>query len=169
MTALFYTSGIIAVIAALLMVTRANAMHALINLIISFIAIGAVFFSLGAPFAAVLQIVVYAGAIMVLFVFVVMMLNLGREAERQERSLLSASTLAVPVLLALALLIVFVAALLGADTGGAGLRSEPREVGQSLYTVYLIGVEIASVLLLAALVAAFHYGAFMGRLRDKDE
>ena len=156
-------------IAALLMVTRANAMHALINLIISFIAIAAVFFSLGAPFAAVLQIVVYAGAIMVLFVFVLMMLNLGREAERRERSLLSASALAVPVLLALVLLIVFVITLAGASTGVAGWRSEPNAVGTSLYTVYLIGVELASVLLVAALVAAFHYGAFMGRLRDEDE
>lgn len=169
MMTLFYTSGAIAVIAALLVVTRANAMHALISLIVSFIAIAGVFFTLGAPFAAVLQVVVYAGAIMVLFVFVVMMLNLGKEAQRREQSWLSMSAVAVPALLALVLLIVFVAALAGAKVGGAGFRSEPKAVGASLYTVYLIGVELASVLLLAALVAAFHYGAFLGRSGDEDD
>ena len=84
----------------LMVVTRINAMHALLNLILLFLAIASIYFSLGAPFAAVLQIVVYAGAIIVLFVFVIMLLNLGREAQRQERGWLSASMWILPAALA---------------------------------------------------------------------
>ena len=73
----FYICGLIAILATLRVVTHTNPVHALLYLIISLLAIAAVFFSLGAYFAGALEIIVYAGAIMVLFVFVVMMLNLG--------------------------------------------------------------------------------------------
>ena len=70
---LFYVAAAIAVGAAILAMTRSNAAHALIFLIVSLLGIAVLFFLLGAPFAAALQVVVYAGAIMVLFVFVIMM------------------------------------------------------------------------------------------------
>ena len=73
----FYIAGAVAVIATLLMLTRANVVHALLYLIVSLLAVAVVFYTLGAPFVAALEVIVYAGAIMVLFVFVVMMLNLG--------------------------------------------------------------------------------------------
>ena len=60
-------------------------MHALLYLIVSLLAVAVVFFTLGAPFVAALEVIIYAGAIMVLFVFVVMMLNLGQDAERTKR------------------------------------------------------------------------------------
>ncbi|MCS5932853.1 NADH-quinone oxidoreductase subunit J [Klebsiella pneumoniae subsp. pneumoniae] len=80
----FYICGLIAILATLRVVTHTNPVHALLYLIISLLAIAGVFFSLGAYFAGALEIIVYAGAIMVLFVFVVMMLNLA--APRSNRS-----------------------------------------------------------------------------------
>lgn len=81
----FYICGLIAILATLRVITHTNPVHALLYLIISLLAIAGVFFSLGAYFAGALEIIVYAGAIMVLFVFVVMMLNLGGSEIEQER------------------------------------------------------------------------------------
>ena len=74
---LFYVAATVALVATVLAMTRTNAIHALIYLIVSLLAVAVIFFLIGAPFAAALEIVIYAGAIMVLFVFVIMMLNLG--------------------------------------------------------------------------------------------
>lgn len=164
MNILFYISGIVAIIAALLVVTRANAMHALAYLIVLFLAISSIFFTLGAPFVAALQIIIYAGAIMVLFVFVIMMLNMGRAAEQQERSWLSGLIWIIPAVLATVLLVFFVLTLANRDTAQAGAAIAPKTVGISLFTTYLIGVELASMLLLAALVAGFHFGVLPSRL-----
>lgn len=172
MNTLFYISGAVAVISALVVITRRSAMHALVNLIVTLLAIACVFWTLGAPFAAALQIVVYAGAIMVLFVFAVMILNLPTGP---RRSLLP---WIVPVLLAGVMLVEFIVVLVATDGAATdvGARFEispqhpgvvgPAAVGESLFTVYALGVEIASVLLLAGLVAAFHYGV---RLEARDE
>ncbi len=73
----FYFASGIAVVSTLRVVTNTNPVHALLYLIISLISVAMTFFALGAPFAGVLEVIAYAGAIMVLFVFVVMMLNLG--------------------------------------------------------------------------------------------
>ena len=73
---LFYIAGAVALVATILAVTRSNAAHALIYLIVSLLAVAVMFFLMGAPFAAALEIVIYAGAIMVLFLFVIMLLNL---------------------------------------------------------------------------------------------
>jgi len=86
MESLFYIASIIALSATILALTRSNAAHALIYLIVSLLAVAVLFFLMGAPFAAALEILIYAGAIMVLFVFVIMMLNLGESGEAQERS-----------------------------------------------------------------------------------
>src|SRR5690606_40005008 len=81
--------GGVADAATLMVITNTRAVHALLYLVTSLLAVSMCFFSLGALFAGVLEIIVYAGAIMVLFVFVVMMLNLGEGSERQERQRLS--------------------------------------------------------------------------------
>ena len=82
MTIVFYVAGAVAIVSTALMITRLNAVHALLYLIVSLLAVAVVFYTLGAPFIAALEVIIYAGAIMVLFVFVVMMLNLGEEATR---------------------------------------------------------------------------------------
>ena len=81
---IFYSTAVIAVVATLLMITRHNAVHALLYLIISSLSMAIIFYLLGAPFAAVLEVIIYAGAVMILFVFVVMMLNLGHRSVEQE-------------------------------------------------------------------------------------
>ena len=169
MNVVFYVSGAVAVIAALMVVTRASAMHALVNLIVSFLAIACVFWTMGAPFAAALQILVYAGAIMVLFVFAVMILNIGREEESMQHEGRNRLIWLVPAVLTAALLVEFVVAVsTGQGPTGRGVVG-PEAVGRSLFTTYAIGVEIASVLLLAGLVAAFHYGLVPGRREGRNE
>jgi NADH-quinone oxidoreductase subunit J len=166
---LFYTSGAIAVITALAVIAGTNAMRSLINLIVSFIAIAVVLWTLGAPFAAVLQIVVYAGAILVLFVFVVMILNLGHIAVRQERGWLSGLIWFMPAVLAGVLLTQFVIVLIERGPEPIGTFAMPKAVGVSLFTTYLIGIELASILLLAGLVAAYHFGAFLAKREASNE
>ena len=85
MTAAFYVAAVVAVLATAMVITRANAVHALLYLVVSLLAVAIVFYVLGAPFAAALEVIVYAGAIMVLFVFVIMMLNRNEQATQQER------------------------------------------------------------------------------------
>ncbi len=82
----FYICGLIAILATLRVISHTNPVHALLYLIISLLAISGVFFSLGAYFAGALEIISYAGAIMVLFVFVVMMLNLAVQKSNRNAS-----------------------------------------------------------------------------------
>ena len=100
---LFYLAATIAVVSTILALTRYNATHALIYLIISLLSSAIIFYLLGAPFAAVLEVVIYAGAIMVLFVFVVMMLNLGAPGIEQEMVWQKPRMWALPSLLTLIL------------------------------------------------------------------
>lgn len=163
----FYLLAAVAVIASIRVVTRANPVHALLNMIVSLLAVAGVFFAIGAPFAGALEVIVYAGAIMVLFVFVVMMLNLGTQNLEQERSWLTSSAWAVPVGLAFIIGLIVVsmigmnethhenmnvgaAAVIGFETVTA------KMIGGKLFTEYLLLVEIAGFLLLAGLVAAYH-------------
>ena len=155
----FDIAAIVAVAATVATLTRLNAVHALLYLIVSLLAVAVAFYALGAPFAAALEVIVYAGAIMVLFVFVVMLLNLGKEAVRQERRLLTPSMWIGPGVLS-AILVAELLWLLLAGTGGSHLAEavSPRQVGIELFGPYLLGVELASMLLLAGLVAAYHLG-----------
>ena len=76
----FYIAAVIAVVTTLLVITRKNAVQALLYLAVSLISVAVIFYDLGAPFMAALEVIVYAGSIIVLFIFVVMMLNLGKRA-----------------------------------------------------------------------------------------
>ncbi len=161
----FYFAATVAVIATLLAITNYNPVHALLYLIVSLLAVAMVFFSVGAPFAGVLEVIIYAGAIMVLFVFVVMMLNLGKATEDQERRWLMPRAWIGPGVLSLALLfeLVWVLAGRGAPESGGGPAIGGQtigavDVGVALFGPYMLAVELASMLLLAGLVAAFHLG-----------
>ena len=164
MEGLFYLAGAIALLATLLALTRANAAHALIYLIVSLLAVAVLFFLLGAPFAAALEIVIYAGAIMVLFVFVIMMLNLGTAGQQRERQWLRARIWIVPGLLAALLLAELVVAIVQVQGSTRGLQVTPKQVGLQLFGPYVLAVEIAAMLLLAGMVGAYHLGRrFMER------
>ncbi|WP_413737818.1 NADH-quinone oxidoreductase subunit J [Sodalis sp. RH21] len=155
----FYLSGLVAILATLRVITHTHPVHALLYLIVSLLAIACVFFTLGAYFAGALEIIVYAGAIMVLFVFVVMMLNLGAADVRQERDWLTPSAWVGPGVLSLLLLGVLIRAIYGVrDRGIAGDVISAKSVGIALFGPYVLAVELASMLLLAGLVVAFHLG-----------
>ncbi|MBS0970256.1 NADH-quinone oxidoreductase subunit J [Chimaeribacter arupi] len=155
----FYIAALVAVVATIRVISHTNPVHALLYLIISLLAIAAVFFSLGAYFAGALEIIVYAGAIMVLFVFVVMMLNLGNSVQEQERTWLKPSAWVGPGILSLLLLAVLIYAIRTInDQGIDGQVIDAKAVGISLFGPYVLAVELASMLLLAGLVVAYHVG-----------
>ena len=159
MNAIFYIASIIALVATIMTITRRNAIHALLYLVVSFFAIAVIFYMLGAPFIAALEVIIYAGAIMVLFIFVMMMLNLGKTAETREKQLSRPMMYFGPVILSLLLFACFVYLLVHSDSWISGqYEISPQEVGTSLFTTYLLGTELAGMLILAALVGAFHLG-----------
>lgn len=152
----FYITSAVAVFATLMMITRVNAVHSLLYLILSLLAAGVIFFLMGAYFAAVLEVIIYAGAIMVLFVFVVMMLNQGQKTVAQETAWLTPGIWLMPSLLALVLFIELMAMMASGAAGETGHTVSAKAVGMALYGPYLLAVELASMLLLAGLVGAYH-------------
>jgi NADH-quinone oxidoreductase subunit J len=154
----FYIAGGVAIISTVLMLTRLNLVHALLYMIVSLLAVSVAFFVLGAPFAAALEAIVYAGAIMVLFLFVVMMLNIGRHAAATEQQWLTPGIWTGPAVLSGILIIEVLYLARGASAGLGTGATGPKEVGIALFGPYMIGVELASMLLLAGLVGAYHLG-----------
>lgn len=157
----FYSLAAVAIFASLRVVTQANPVHAILSMIVSLLAIAGIFFVLGAPFAGALEIVVYAGAIMVLFVFVIMMLNLGMSNDEREERWLDAGTWALPTGLTIIIAVVLYA-MIGLNHDEAamigGSTISAKAVGTALFTKYVMLIEVAALLLLAALVAAYHLG-----------
>lgn len=159
MVTLFYLAGILAIIATLLAVTQRHAVHALLYLIVSLLAVAIDFYTLGAPFVAALEIMIYAGAIMVLFVFVVMMLNVAEHAMEVERYSLKPGNWIGPSILAFILLGELVYCTLTSGNASSPIAVVgPKQVGIALFGNFWIGVELASLLLTAGLVGAYHLG-----------
>jgi NADH-quinone oxidoreductase subunit J len=159
MEIIFYPIAAVAVIATLMVIVQTNPVHALLYLIVSLLAVALIFYLLGAPFAAALEVILYAGAIMVLFVFVIMMLNVGTDTIAAERHLFHTGIWAGPLVLGAVLLAELAYVLMAADprtAGGAAV--EAKAVAVAMYGPYLLGVELASLLLLAGLVGAHHLG-----------
>src|SRR5580692_12641883 len=129
MEQVFYIAGAVAVLSTALMLTRLNVVHALLYLIVSFLGIAVVFFVLGAPFVAALEVIVYAGAVMVLFVFVGMMFNLGQNSVEAEKQWLTPGIWIGPVILAGVLFaeVVYLLQWATADTGPVSIG--PAAVG----------------------------------------
>ena len=159
MSPLFYISSIIAIIATIMVITRYTPIHALLYLVVSFLAVAMIFLSLGAAFVSVLEVIVYAGAIIVLFIFVVMMLNLGKDTATQEKVWLQPKVWIGPSLLALVLLAEMIILLVkGNDFTLTISVVDPRRVALSLYREYIIALELAGFLLMAGIVGAAHIG-----------
>lgn len=157
----FYSLAAVAIFASLRVVTQSNPVHAILSMIVSLLAIAGIFFVLGAPFAGALEIVVYAGAIMVLFVFVIMMLNLGMSNDEREERWLDAGTWAIPTGLTIIIAVVLYAMIgMGHDEAAmiGGTTISAKTVGTVLFTKYVMLIQVAALLLLAALVAAYHLG-----------
>ncbi len=159
MNILFYISAVVAAVSTVMVITRTNTVHALLYLIVSLLAVALIFFTLGAPFVAALEVIIYAGAIMVLFVFVIMMLNLGARAAKQEAQFMTPGIWIGPSVLmtVLAVELIYIFTSDRARLFAAGLVG-PKQVGIALFGPYVLGVELASMLLLAGLIGAYHLG-----------
>lgn len=159
MVTLFYISSAVAILATLMVITRYHPIHALLYLVVSFMAVAMIFVSLGAPFVAALEVILYAGAIIVLLIFVVMMMNISDETARQERLWLQPRVWVGPSLLAGVLLGELVVLLLqGSKAGMDAPPVEVRRISLALYREYIIAVELAGFLLMAGIVGAAHIG-----------
>ena len=159
MNVAFYICAAIALISTVMVITRVNAVHALLYFIVSLLSVGVIFYILGAPFVAALIIIINAGAIMVLFVFVIMMLNLGPQTAEQERSWLNLRMWVGPAILAAILFVELVYAMVSFHAASPDVKVvTAQEVGAALFGPYLLGVELASILLLAGLLGAYHLG-----------
>jgi len=159
MNVLFYISSVVAIIATIMVITRYHPIHALLYLVVSFLAIAAVFFSVGAPFVGVLEVIIYAGAIMVLFIFVVMMLNLDTITSEQEKQWLKPNVWIGPAILSVILLgeIIYLLIERG-ETGTSVTTISPKSVAISLFGKYVVAVELTGFLLMAGIVGAAHIG-----------
>ena len=153
----FYLFSLLAIASALLFVTRKNPVPAALWLVNVMIALAGLYVMLDAPFVGIIQVLVYAGAIMVMYVFVAMMLNLGKATEDQERVWLKPSMWIGPSLMAAPLLVELILVL--KDTGATEMGHAvlaAKQVGIDLFGPYVLAVELASMLLLAGLVGAYH-------------
>ena len=154
----FWGFAALAVVSALACITRRSPVASALWLVVTLFSLAALFVVLDAQFIAVLQVLVYAGAIMVLFLFVIMLLNLGRAGPTDLKGPLG---LGIGVLLA-GLLLVQLLTLrraAGGPAGGGPALVAPGQgmiasVARPLFTVYLVPFEITSILLLAAIVGA---------------
>ncbi|MEI6668560.1 MAG: NADH-quinone oxidoreductase subunit J [Acidobacteriota bacterium] len=163
---LFYLFGAVALGASLLVVLGRNPMHSVLMLIVSFAALAGLYITLDSPFAAVIQIIIYAGAIMVLFLFVVMLLNAHKEdALVAAGAPMGAKPLYAGAGLAVVLAAELVWALVRAPQGSGGPMSggaspdaaaleSVRGLGQLLFTDYGFAFEVTSILIIVAMVGA---------------
>jgi NADH-quinone oxidoreductase subunit J len=157
---LFYTFGAIAVAASLLVVGQRNPMYSVLLLIVSFGALAGLYVLLDAPFVAVTQIIIYAGAIMVLFLFVVMLLNVPREEPAPPGLLAATRGRTIGAVLAVVLAVELVWALSRVREewfrpGEAAERlTSVREIGVVLFTKYAFAFEVTSILILIAMIGA---------------
>ncbi|MCC6384907.1 MAG: NADH-quinone oxidoreductase subunit J [Bacteroidia bacterium] len=160
MSIIFYLASLIAFVSTAMVVTRKNAVHALLYLIVSLLAVSVIFFISGAPFVAALEVIVYAGAIMVLFLFGIMMLNLGKDSADAEAKLLSPRAWILPAILCMVLLaeLSYVFFLHDSSTGGTVRLIDAKEVSDSLFGRYVLAVELTGILLMAGIVGAYHIG-----------
>lgn len=154
---LFYIIAALLITATCLAVTRRNMVHAVLYLVVSFFGSAMLFYLLGAPFLAALEVIVYAGAIMVLFLFIIMMLRVEKIAAMffPRRQLIPAILISIGFLIAGGLL------LYGSPGGRQPLRAAqalPSDFGHYLFQSHWLAVEVASLLLLVALIGAYLLG-----------
>lgn len=155
----FYFLSFLAVLSALMVVFSRNPVHSVLYLVITFFSVGGHYLLLSAEFLFAVHLIVYAGAIMVLFLYVIMLLNLNKESEPHKKPLHKLAAVISGGLL----MLVLVAALKGAEAGKMELVANAEiglveNLGKMLFNEFLLPFEIVSVLLLAAMVGAVMLG-----------
>jgi NADH-quinone oxidoreductase subunit J len=156
--AVFYILGASAVIATLLAIISRETMRAVIYAIMSFFALALIFYMMGAPLVAVLEVIVYAGAIMVLFLFIVMMLDMGTMKGKPRPFIFTWGPAIILGAVILASSVTLMSGSVSNIAVGASRFISPREFGEALYTRHMLAVEVVSLLLLFALVGAHYLG-----------
>jgi NADH-quinone oxidoreductase subunit J len=166
-TILFYILSATALLATGMCVTRKNAVHAVVYLVHAFFALALLFYLLGAPLVAAWEVIIYAGAIMVLFLFIIMMLELAPSDPDRGPGWRRWG----PVLLLSLSLVICTLLLIGVETttadGVPAFYASPREFGYALFKEYALAVEVVSFQLLFAAVGAFYVGKKDWRREDK--
>ena len=155
-TALFFVFAGLAIACAVLMVYHRNPLYSAISLIGVFISLSCIYVTLAAPFIAAVQILIYAGAIMVLVVFVIMLLNMDEEATANRLQYLWALGAGLGVLLLAQTFFIYYAVMRAPNypSDQAQTAGETLSIGQAMYTEYLLPVEIVGVLLLMAIIGS---------------
>ena len=156
---LFYFLSFLAVLSALMVVFSKNPVYSVLYLIITFFTIAGHYVLLNAQFLAIVHIIVYAGAIMVLFLYVIMLLNLNRESEPHKSNIIKVAATICSGLL----LLVLIGSLKGTETL---LQEKPatanigfvKNLGHVMFNEFLLPFELTSILLLAAMVGAVMLG-----------
>ena len=159
MLIIFYIASAVAVIATVLVITQHNLVHALLYLVVSFLAVAMAFYVLGARLLQHLEVIIYAGAIVVLMIFVIMMLNLRQESVAQEKKWLNTRIVVGPIILTIVLageLLYMLSTEASVNLSGEVIGA--KAVGLSLYGPYVIGVELSGILLMSGIVGAYHLG-----------
>jgi NADH-quinone oxidoreductase subunit J len=156
---IFYSAAVLAIATTSMVILSRSPVYAALYLIMSLFGVAMVLYTLGAPFIAALEIIIYAGAIMVLFLFVVMMLNLGADDTGPDLRRPTRKQMILPGVFALALVAIVVAAIGwgGPSTGEAFILS-PKALGIALYDRHFLGVELASLILLIGIIGGMHLG-----------
>ena len=154
-TILFIFLSVLALGSALMVITRKNPVHSVLYLIVTFFAISGHYILMNAQFLAIVNIIVYAGAIMVLFLFVVMLMNLNAAIEPQKNKLMQFAG----VISGGSLFLMLVAALMKSKTVSAVMQQDGdyglvKTLGSVLFKDYLLPFEISSVLFLSAMIGA---------------
>jgi NADH-quinone oxidoreductase subunit J len=167
MNVFFYIAAFVAIISTVMSISGRNAIHSLLYLILSLLAISVIFYLLSAPFIAALEVIIYAGAIMVLFIFVTMMLNIGLEREAEKKWLRPRMWI-IPSILAAVLLLDLIFAFKNIQAIPPDREAIlPKQVGISLFSTYLLGVEIAAILLMAGVIGAYHLGSQKKKVKHR--
>lgn len=156
---IFYFLAFLAVFSALMVVFSRNPIYSVLYLVITFFSVGGHYLLLSAEFLFAVHIIVYAGAIMVLFLYVIMLMNLNKESEAPKKTLYQFAA----VISAGLLMMVVVGAVRGAEQAQIGLGANPalgtvKNLGSMLFNEFLLPFEVVSVLLLAAMVGAVMLG-----------
>jgi NADH-quinone oxidoreductase subunit J len=155
---LFYFLSFLAVLSAIMVVFSKNPVHSVLYLIITFFCIAGHYLLLNAQFLAAVHVIVYAGAIMVLFLYVIMLLNLNEETEPHKSNILKVTATICSGLL----LVILIGSLRGTETLIQGEGSDSiglvRNLGKVMFSEFLLPFEVTSILLLAAMVGAVMLG-----------
>ena len=160
-TILFYVFGVVAVVSAILVISQRNVVHSAMFLAVTLLSVAGIFLTLHAEFLAGVQVIVYVGGILVLFVFVIMLIALrGAEAERHFNRQWSVAVVTAAILVVEFAYVIykgrgsFVLPSLATAPAVLSVTGNSERVGAALYTTYLLPFEIASILLLVAIVGA---------------